>query len=208
MTNKEAGTMRGALSHIRVLDLSRILAGPWASQTLGDLGAEVIKIERPGSGDDTRSWGPPYLKDREGRDTDVSAYFLCANRNKKSVTVNIAAPEGQEIARDLVRKSDIVIENFRPGRLEEWGLGYAQLSEIGRLDQQTTRPKDLFQALLRPQKGGRVEGAGSFFGIIGLLDDAPLIGPVALQGEDKVLKCHENTSDRGVRSVWFKKNFI
>jgi crotonobetainyl-CoA:carnitine CoA-transferase CaiB-like acyl-CoA transferase len=119
--------MTGTLSHIRVLDLSRILAGPWASQMLGDLGAEIIKIERPGSGDDTRGWGPPYLKDAEGQDTDVAAYFLCANRNKKSVTIDMAKPEGQALIVRLVRTSDVLLENFKVGSLQQYGLHYESL---------------------------------------------------------------------------------
>src|SRR5690349_9177885 len=108
-------SMPRPLSHIRVLDLTRVLAGPWASQNLADLGAEVIKIERPGSGDDTRSWGPPFLKDRNGKETRESAYFLSVNRGKKSVTLDIATPEGAEIARRLVEKSDVLIENYKVG---------------------------------------------------------------------------------------------
>ena len=104
--------MSGALSHLRVLDLSRVLAGPWAGQILGDLGAEVIKIERPKSGDDTRSWGPPYLQGADGY-ADLSAYFLTANRNKQSLAVDIAHPEGQELIRKLVAESDVILENFK-----------------------------------------------------------------------------------------------
>jgi crotonobetainyl-CoA:carnitine CoA-transferase CaiB-like acyl-CoA transferase len=100
------------LSHIRVLDLSRIMAGPWASQIFADLGADVIKIERQGRGDDTRSWGPPFLKDRDGNDTTDAGYFLAVNRGKRSITLDIATPEGQRIVRELVRHCDIVIENF------------------------------------------------------------------------------------------------
>ena len=120
----------GALSHVRVLDLSRILAGPWASQNLGDLGAEVVKIERPGTGDDTRSWGPPYLRDSDGNDTDVAAYFLCANRNKRSVTLDMAKPEGQELIRELASKSDILLENFKVGGLKQYGLDYESLKAV------------------------------------------------------------------------------
>jgi crotonobetainyl-CoA:carnitine CoA-transferase CaiB-like acyl-CoA transferase len=109
----------GALAGLRVLDLSRILAGPWVGQTLADLGAEVIKVERPGSGDDTRSWGPPFLKDAQGRDTSDSAYFLCANRNKKSLTVDISNAEGQELVRQLAQRCDILIENYKQGGLEQ-----------------------------------------------------------------------------------------
>jgi crotonobetainyl-CoA:carnitine CoA-transferase CaiB-like acyl-CoA transferase len=122
--------MPAALSHIRVLDLSRILAGPWCSQILADLGAEVIKIERPGAGDDTRGWGPPYLKDEQGNDTTEAAYYLSCNRGKKSVTLDISKPEGQEIVRALTAKSDIVMENFKVGDLARYGIGYEQLSAI------------------------------------------------------------------------------
>ena len=122
--------MAGALSHIRVLDLSRILAGPWASQLLGDLGAEIIKIERPGAGDDTRGWGPPFLKDADGQDTRDAAYFLCANRNKQSVTVDFTKPEGQALVRDLARQCDVVIENFKVGGLKHYGLDYESLAAV------------------------------------------------------------------------------
>ena len=118
------------LSHIRVLDLSRVLAGPWASQNLADLGAEVLKIERPGSGDDTRSWGPPFLKDQDGGETRESAYFLAVNRGKKSVTLDIAKPEGQRIARALAAKCDVLIENYKVGGLANYGLAYEDLSKI------------------------------------------------------------------------------
>ena len=103
--------MKSALSHIKVLDLSRVFAGPWATQNLADLGAEVIKIERPGRGDDTRAWGPPFLKDQHGQETRDSSYFLSVNRGKKSVTVDISTPEGQEIIREIAKDVDVVIEN-------------------------------------------------------------------------------------------------
>jgi crotonobetainyl-CoA:carnitine CoA-transferase CaiB-like acyl-CoA transferase len=119
--------MPGALSHIRVLDLSRVLAGPWASQVLADLGAEVIKVERPGSGDDTRSWGPPYLSGDDGKATSEAAYYLCTNRNKQSVTIDIAHGKGQALVRQLAAQSDIVIENFKVGGLRKYGLDYASL---------------------------------------------------------------------------------
>jgi len=117
----------GALSHLRVLDLSRVLAGPWAGQILADLGAEVIKIERPGNGDDTRAWGPPFLKDPRGENTSEAAYYLSANRNKHSVTVDFTRPEGQKLVRELAARSDIVIENFKVGGLKAYGLDYASL---------------------------------------------------------------------------------
>ena len=122
--------MPSALSHIRVLDLSRILAGPWCSQMLADLGADVIKVERPGTGDDTRGWGPPWLKDESGADTDVAAYYLCANRNKRSVTIDITCAEGQELVKRLAAESDVVIENFKVGGLKQYGLDYASLRAI------------------------------------------------------------------------------
>jgi crotonobetainyl-CoA:carnitine CoA-transferase CaiB-like acyl-CoA transferase len=122
--------MAGPLAGYKVLDMSRILAGPWAGQLLADLGADVIKIERPKCGDDTRSWGPPYLKDREGNDTEDAAYFFCANRGKKSVTIDITCPEGQEIIRQLANQSDVLIENYKVGGLANYGLDYHSLSKI------------------------------------------------------------------------------
>ncbi len=119
--------MSKPLSHIRVLDLTRILAGPWATQLLADLGAEVIKIERPGEGDDTRAWGPPFIQNADGSDGDA-AYFLSANRGKKSVAIDIAKPEGQNLVRQLALKSDVFIENFKLGGLAKYGLDYATLS--------------------------------------------------------------------------------
>jgi len=120
----------GALSHIRVLDLSRVLAGPWAGQILADLGADVIKVERPVCGDDTRSWGPPFLKDETGQNTTEAAYYLSANRNKQSVTIDFTRPEGQRLVRELVAKSDIVIENFKVDGLAAYGLDYASLKAV------------------------------------------------------------------------------
>lgn len=119
--------MAGCLEGIRVLDLSRVLAGPVCTQILGDLGADIIKIERPGSGDDTRAWGPPFLKDAQGNDTGESAYYLSCNRNKRSVAVDISKPEGQDIIRRLISQSDVLIENFKVGGLDKYGLGYDQL---------------------------------------------------------------------------------
>src|SRR6185436_10567602 len=116
--------MAGPLSNIRVLDLTRVLAGPWATQMLADFGAEVIKIERPGEGDDTRGWGPPFLKDGEGNNTGESAYFLSCNRNKKSLAIDISTPEGQSIIHRLAQKSDILIQNFKVGALDRFSLGY------------------------------------------------------------------------------------
>ncbi|EPM51884.1 CAIB/BAIF family protein [Pseudomonas syringae pv. actinidiae ICMP 19071] len=120
----------GALSHIRVLDLSRVLAGPWAGQILADLGADVIKVERPGCGDDTRAWGPPFLQDAAGHNTSEAAYYLSANRNKQSVTIDFTRPEGQKLVKQLAAKSDIVIENFKVGGLAAYELDYASLKAI------------------------------------------------------------------------------
>lgn len=119
-----------ALSGLRVLDLSRVLAGPWAGQMLADLGADVVKIERPGSGDDTRAWGPPYLRDADGRDTSEAAYFLCANRNKRSLVIDLTTAEGQVRVRELVASADVLIENFKVGGLAGYGLDYASLSAL------------------------------------------------------------------------------
>lgn len=120
----------GALSHLRVLDLSRVLAGPWSGQILADLGAEVIKVERPGVGDDTRAWGPPFLKDARGENTSEAAYYLSANRNKRSLTIDFTQAEGQRLVRELAAKSDILIENFKVGGLASYGLDYESLKAI------------------------------------------------------------------------------
>ncbi|WP_312147115.1 CaiB/BaiF CoA-transferase family protein [Brevundimonas sp.] len=120
---------QGPLSGVRVLDLSRVLAGPWATQTLADLGAEVIKIERPGEGDDTRHWGPPFTTTSDGSKGDA-AYFLCANRGKKSVELDIATPDGAETVRRLAATCDVVVENFKTGGLKKYGLDYAGLSAV------------------------------------------------------------------------------
>lgn len=122
--------MSGALSHIRVLDLSRVLAGPWCGQILGDLGAEVIKVERPGAGDDTRHWGPPYIKNAEGNDSREAAYFQSANRNKQSLTLDFTQPEGQRLVRELVAQCDVLLENFKVGGLAAYGLDYESLKAI------------------------------------------------------------------------------
>ena len=114
----------GPLSGLRILDMTRILAGPTCTQALGDLGADVIKIERPGAGDDTRKWGPPYLKDKAGQDTGESAYYLSANRNKRSVTIDISQAEGQDLIRRLLGRCDVLVENFKVGGLAKYGLSY------------------------------------------------------------------------------------
>src|SRR5215468_4206957 len=122
--------MPGPLSHIRVLDLSRIMAGPWAGQILADLGADVVKVERPGAGDDTRGWGPPFLKDKEGRDTRDAGYFLAVNRGKRSIALDLASAEAQRIVRTLAVRADIVLENFKAGALAKYGLAYDDLHAV------------------------------------------------------------------------------
>ena len=123
-------TQAGPLSHVKVLDLSRILAAPWASQILADLGAEVIKVERPGVGDDTRSWGPPFLKDAQGQPTREAGYYLAVNRGKRSITVSLDKPEGQQIVKELAKRADIVLENYKAGTLARYGLDEASLRKI------------------------------------------------------------------------------
>src|SRR5688500_15670728 len=120
----------GALSQLQVLDMSRVLAGPWAGQILADLGAEVIKIERPGTGDDTRAWGPPYLRDAQGRDTTEPAYYLSTNRGKRSVALDIASTEGQELVRRLAQGCDVLIENYKAGDLARYRLDYETLRQL------------------------------------------------------------------------------
>ena len=125
MTTKPA-----ALPHIKVLDLSRVLAGPWCTQILADLGADVVKVERPGAGDDTRHWGPPFIKDAQGNDTDQATYFTACNRNKRSITLDLAHPDGQALVRQMAAQSDILVENFKVGGLKHYGLDYESLKAI------------------------------------------------------------------------------
>ena len=126
--------MNSPLKGLRVLDLTRVLAGPYCTQMLGDLGAEIIKVERPGAGDDTRGFAPPYLKDDNGNETDLSAYYCGANRNKRSITINLSEKEGQDIIRKLLKNSDILVENFKTGTLAKYGLSYDDLkNEFPRL---------------------------------------------------------------------------
>ncbi len=123
-------TKTPALAHIKVLDLSRVLAGPWCTQMLADLGADVVKVERPGVGDDTRHWGPPFLKDAHGKDTQHAAYFTCTNRNKRSITIDMAMPEGQALIKQLAAQSDVLVENFKVGGLAHYGLDYDSIKAI------------------------------------------------------------------------------
>jgi crotonobetainyl-CoA:carnitine CoA-transferase CaiB-like acyl-CoA transferase len=171
--------MNGALSHVTVLDLSRVLAGPWAGQVLADLGAEVIKVERPGAGDDTRGWGPPFLRDAQGNDSADAAYYLCANRNKKSITVDFTTAEGQSIVRGLAGKSDVVLENFKVGGLAAYGLDYAALRAIN--------PRLIYCSITgfgqtgpyAPRAGYDllVQAMGGLMSITGRQDDEPGAGP-------------------------------
>ena len=120
----------GALAGLKVLDLSRVLAGPWCTQILADLGADVVKIERPGVGDDTRSWGPPFLTDSNGEETDQATYFTSCNRNKRSVTIDMAMPEGQALLKQMAAQCDVVVENFKTGGLEKYGLDHESLRAV------------------------------------------------------------------------------
>jgi len=168
-----------ALGHIRVLDLSRVLAGPWCSQNLADLGADVIKVERPGVGDDTRSWGPPYLRDAEGRDTSEAAYYLAANRGKRSITLDIASAEGQEIVRALARQADVVLENYKVGQLKKYGLDYESLKRE-KPDLVYCSVTGFGQNGPYAQRAGYdfiVQGMGGFMSITGERDALPGGGP-------------------------------
>ena len=167
------------LTGVRVLDLSRVLAGPWAGQMLADLGADVVKVEKPGSGDDTRSWGPPYLKDSSGRDTSEATYFLCANRNKRSVAIDIATPEGQAQIRALAQQADVVLENFKLGGLKRYGLDYASL--------QTSNPRLVYCSITGFGQTGPyaaragydflIQGMGGLMSVTGQPDGEPGAGP-------------------------------
>jgi crotonobetainyl-CoA:carnitine CoA-transferase CaiB-like acyl-CoA transferase len=169
----------GALTGVRVLDLSRVLAGPWCTQTLADLGADVIKVERPGAGDDTRGWGPPFLSDAEGRETAESAYYLGANRNKRSVTIDIAQPAGQALVRRLARQCDVVVENFKVGDMARYGLDAAQLrAELPRLVYcSITGFGQTGPYRSRAGYDYAVQGIGGLMSITGERDDRPGGGP-------------------------------
>jgi len=171
--------MPGPLAGIRVLDLTRVLAGPWAAQNLADLGAEVIKVERPKKGDDSRAFGPPWLKDANGRDTTDSAYFACANRAKKSITVDLAHPQGQGIVRELAAKCDVLLENFKFGDLDRYGLGYAQLRSMnpGLIYCSVTGFGHTGPWRERPGYDFMVQGMGGLMSITGERDDRPGGGP-------------------------------
>ena len=167
------------LAGIRVLDLSRVLAGPWCTQNLADLGADVIKVERPGVGDDTRAWGPPFLKDMEGKDTTEAAYYLSANRNKRSIEIDLASAQGAALVRELAKHCDVLVENFKVGGLSQYGLDYASM-------------KDEFPHLIycsitgfgqtgpyadRPGYDFMIQGMGGLMSITGERDGLPGAGP-------------------------------
>jgi crotonobetainyl-CoA:carnitine CoA-transferase CaiB-like acyl-CoA transferase len=169
----------GPLSHVRVLDLSRILAAPWAGQILADLGAEVIKVEKPGAGDDTRSWGPPFLKDAAGRDTREAGYYLAVNRGKRSITLSLDKPEGQRIVRELAMRADIVLENYKAGTLERYGLDAASLRKIN--------PRLIYCSVTgfgqtgprrdQPAYDFLIQAMGGLMSVTGECDDHPGGGP-------------------------------
>ena len=169
-----------ALSGVRVLDLSRVLAGPWAGQTLADLGAEVIKVERPGQGDDTRGWGPPFVAAGDGRPSAESAYFQCANRNKQSLTLDLAHPEGQRILRELAARSDVLIENFKVGGMAGYGLDYPALRALN--------PRLIYCSITgfgqdgpyahKPGYDFMIQGLGGLMSLTGRADDEPGAGPM------------------------------
>jgi len=173
-----------ALGHLRVLDLTRVLAGPWCTQLFADLGADVIKVERPrgrdgSGGDDTRAWGPPYLKDAQGNDTTEAAYYLAANRGKRSVTIDISTPEGQTLVQTLARRSDVLVENYRVGQLARYGLDYTTLSALN--------PRLVYCSITGFGQTGPykdragydfiIQGMGGFMSITGERDDRPGGGP-------------------------------
>ncbi len=171
--------MAGPLANMKVIDLSRVLAAPWAAQNMADLGAEVIKVERPGKGDDSRAFGPPWLPDAEGKDSAESAYFIAANRGKKSITVDISKPEGARIVRELAASADVLIENYKAGDLARYGLGYEVLSKLN--------PRLVYCSVTgfgqtgpyreRPGYDFMVQGLAGIMSVTGDPDDTPGGGP-------------------------------
>ncbi|WP_105104251.1 CaiB/BaiF CoA transferase family protein [Microbulbifer pacificus] len=171
--------MAGPLAHLKVLDLSRILAGPWAGQVLADFGAEVIKVERPQKGDDTRHWGPPYLKNEVGENTGEAAYYLCANRGKKSMTVDITSAEGQQLILALARQCDVVLENYKVGGLKKYGLDYDAVRAVN--------PRIIYCSITGfgqtgpyAQRAGydaMIQGMGGLMSLTGVPDGQPGAGP-------------------------------
>jgi crotonobetainyl-CoA:carnitine CoA-transferase CaiB-like acyl-CoA transferase len=171
--------MAGPLSHIKVLDLSRVLAGPWTAQNLADLGAEVIKVERPGKGDDSRSYAPPFLKDEQGNETKEGAYFCAANRGKKSITVNLSKPEGQQLVRELAKGVDVLVENYKVGDLARYGLGYEDLAKLnpGLIYCSVTGFGQTGPYKDRPGYDFMAQGMGGLMSITGEADGMPGGGP-------------------------------
>lgn len=169
----------GALDHLKVLDLSRVLAAPWCGQILADLGADVVKVERPGAGDDTRSWGPPWMKDQAGNDTREAAYFMAANRGKKSITLDISKPAGQDIVKRLAQGADVLLENYKVSGLRQYGLDYASLAKLN--------PRLIYCSVTgfgqtgpyAPRAGYDfiIQGLGGLMSITGERDDLPGGGP-------------------------------
>lgn len=182
MQDRDAAVPAGALAGLRVLDLSRVLAGPACSQMLADLGADVVKVERPGSGDETRAWGPPWLKHDDGSPSAESAYFLGTNRNKRSLTVDLGQPEGQRLVRDLARQADVVLENFKTGGLQQYGLDYASLEQLN--------PRLIYCSITgfgqtgpyaeRPGYDFLVQGMGGLMSVTGEAQGGPMKVGVAL----------------------------
>lgn len=171
--------MKGALSHLKVLDMARILAGPWCTQNLADMGADVIKVERPGRGDDTRSWGPPWIKDVHGQDTSDSGYYASCNRNKRSITVDISSSEGQEMIRELAAQCDVFIENYKRGDLKRYGLDYESIKKVN--------PRIVYCSITgygqegpyadKPGYDFVFQGLGGIMSLTGERDDLPGGGP-------------------------------
>ncbi len=171
--------MKAILEGIRILDLTRVLAGPWCTQNLADMGADVIKVEKPGAGDDTRGWGPPFLKARDGSETPDSAYYLACNRNKRSIAIDIASEAGQKVIRDLAKVSDVVVENFKVGQLSKYGLDYESLRK--------ENPRIIFCSITGFGQTGpwahragydfMIQGLGGLMSVTGEADDRPGGGP-------------------------------
>ena len=171
--------MPSPLAHLTILDLSRVLAGPWCTQLLADLGATVIKIEKPGSGDDTRAWGPPFLKDTNGRDTGEAAYYLACNRGKQSVAVDFTQPEGRNLVLALARRADALVENFKVGGLAKYGLDYPSVATIN--------PRLVYASITGFGQDGPyadragydfiIQGMSGFMSVTGERDDVPGGGP-------------------------------
>ena len=171
--------MAGPLSHIKVIDMSRVLAAPWAAQNLADLGADVIKVERPGKGDDSRAYAPPFLKDQSGKETKESAYFCAANRGKRSITVNLTKPEGQQLVRELAAQADVLLENYKVGDLARYGLGYEDLAKInpGLIYCSVTGFGQTGPYKDRPGYDFMAQGMGGLMSITGEPDSVPGGGP-------------------------------